>query len=64
MIWVDGYQTSYVLYVENPVRFEKEIKATIEHGYANHLAKKCLLQLTGMETSHTPTCCYTPCRFT
>ena len=32
-----GYQTSYVLHIENPVRFEKEIKVTIEHGHGNHL---------------------------
>ena len=35
-----GYQSSYVFHVENPVRFEKEIKATIEHGYGNHLANE------------------------
>lgn len=34
---VGGYQTSYVFHLENPVRFEKEIKATIEHGHGNHL---------------------------
>ena len=32
-----GYQTSYVLHIENPVRFQKEIKVTIEHGHGNHL---------------------------
>jgi hypothetical protein len=32
-----GYQTSYVFHLENPVRFEKEIKVTIEHGHGNHL---------------------------
>jgi hypothetical protein len=36
----NGYQTSYVLHIENPVRFEKEIKATIEHGHGNHLANE------------------------
>jgi len=30
-----GYQTSYVFHLENPVRFQKEIKVTIEHGHAN-----------------------------
>ncbi len=35
-----GYQTSYVLHVENPVRFEKEIRVTIEHGHGNHLANE------------------------
>lgn len=33
----NGYQTSYVFHLENPVRFEKEIKVTIEHGHGNHL---------------------------
>jgi hypothetical protein len=36
----NGYQTSYVLHVENPVRFRKEIKVTIEHGHGNHLANE------------------------
>ena len=35
-----GYQTSYVHHLENPVRFEKEIKVTIEHGHANHLCNE------------------------
>ncbi|MFO7871193.1 MAG: glycoside hydrolase family 172 protein [Kiritimatiellia bacterium] len=35
-----GYQTSYVLHIENPVRFRKEIKVTIEHGHGNHLANE------------------------
>jgi hypothetical protein len=35
-----GYQTSYVFHLENPVRFQKSIKATIEHGHANHLANE------------------------
>jgi len=35
-----GYQTGYVFHLENPVRFEKEIKVTIEHGHANHLANE------------------------
>jgi hypothetical protein len=33
-----GYQTSYVFHLENPVRFTRSIKATIEHGHGNHLA--------------------------
>jgi D-arabinan exo alpha-(1,3)/(1,5)-arabinofuranosidase (non-reducing end) len=33
----DGYQTSYVFHIENPVRFTKEIKVTIEFGHGNHL---------------------------
>jgi hypothetical protein len=33
----DGYQTSYVFHVENPVRFQEEIKVTIEFGHGNHL---------------------------
>lgn len=36
----DGYQTSYVFHVENPVRFRKEIRVTIEHGHANHLCNE------------------------
>ncbi len=35
-----GYQTSYVLHLENPVRFREEIKVTIEHGHGNHLANE------------------------
>ena len=35
-----GYQTSYVHHIENPVRFEREIKATIEHGHGNHLCNE------------------------
>ncbi len=37
---VGGYQTSYVFHVENPVRFQREIKVTIEHGHGNHLANE------------------------
>lgn len=35
-----GYQTSYIFYVTNPVRFTKSIRATIEHGHANHLSNE------------------------
>ncbi len=35
-----GYQSSYVHHVENPVRFTKSIKVTIEHGHGNHLANE------------------------
>jgi hypothetical protein len=35
-----GYQTSYVFHLENLVRFQKEIKVTIEHGHGNHLANE------------------------
>ena len=35
-----GYQTSYVFHLENPVRYTKEIKVTIEHGHGNHLANE------------------------
>jgi hypothetical protein len=35
-----GYQTSYVFHIENPVRFREQIKVTIEHGHANHLANE------------------------
>ena len=32
-----GYQTSYVFHLENPVYFQRELKATIEVGHGNHL---------------------------
>ena len=35
-----GYQTSYVHHIENPVRFRREIKVTIEHGHGNHLCNE------------------------
>ncbi len=35
-----GYQTSYVFHIDNPVRFTREIKVTIEAGHANHLANE------------------------
>lgn len=35
-----GYQTSYVFYIANPVRFQKSIRASIEHGHANHLSNE------------------------
>ncbi len=35
--YTGGYQTSYVFHLENPVRFTKEVKVTIEHGHGNHL---------------------------
>jgi hypothetical protein len=35
-----GYQTSYVLHLENPVRFENDIKVTLEHGHGNHLCNE------------------------
>ena len=35
-----GYQTSYVFHLENPVRFQREIKVTVEHGHGNHLANE------------------------
>jgi hypothetical protein len=34
----NGYQTSYVHHIENPVPFTKEIKVTIEAGHGNNLA--------------------------
>ncbi|MBN1673004.1 MAG: DUF2961 domain-containing protein [Kiritimatiellae bacterium] len=36
----NGYQTSYVHHLENPVRFRREIKVTIEHGHGNHLCNE------------------------
>lgn len=35
-----GYQTSYVFHIENPIRFERTIRVTIEHGHGNHLANE------------------------
>jgi hypothetical protein len=35
-----GYQSSYAFHLENPISFESEIKVTIEHGHANHLANE------------------------
>ena len=34
----NGYQTSYVFHLENPVRFTESVRVTIEHGHGNHLA--------------------------
>jgi D-arabinan exo alpha-(1,3)/(1,5)-arabinofuranosidase (non-reducing end) len=31
-----GYQTSYVFHLTNPIHFRESIRATIEHGHANH----------------------------
>jgi hypothetical protein len=36
----NGYQTSYVHHLENPVRFGKDIKVTMEHGHGNHLCNE------------------------
>jgi hypothetical protein len=36
----NGYQTSYVHHLENPVRFTRDIKVTIEHGHGNHLCNE------------------------
>ena len=35
---VPGYQVSYRFHLTDPVRFEKNIKVTIEHGHNNHLS--------------------------
>jgi hypothetical protein len=49
-----GYQTSYVFHMENPVRFTKEIKVTIEVGHANHLGSE--VSSTAYWYAHSPTC--------
>ncbi|MDW7655964.1 MAG: DUF2961 domain-containing protein [Bacillota bacterium] len=36
----NGYQTSYVFYVTNTVRFSSSIRASIEHGHGNHLSNE------------------------
>jgi hypothetical protein len=35
---VPGYQVSYRWHLADPVRFDKRIRVTMEHGHANHLA--------------------------
>lgn len=34
----EGLHTAYRFHITDPVRFEKSIKVTIEHGHANHLS--------------------------
>lgn len=34
----EGIHTAYRFHITDPVRFEKSIKVTIEHGHANHLS--------------------------
>ena len=34
----DDFQVSYRFHISDPVRFEKQLKVTIEHGHANHLS--------------------------
>ena len=46
-----GYQTSYVFHLTNPVRFEKEIKVTIEHGHGIIWRMRWRLWLTGIKKS-------------
>lgn len=53
-----GYQTSYVFHLENPVRFQKEIKVTIEHGHGNHLANE--MSSTAYWYADTPTAAIQP----
>lgn len=33
-----GYQVSYRFHINDPIHFSKNIKVTMEHGHANHLA--------------------------
>ena len=54
----NGYQTSYVLHLENPVRFQKDIKVTIEHGHGNHLANE--MSSVAYWYAATPTAIVTP----
>ena len=35
---VPGYSVNYRFHVPDPIRFERSIRVTIEHGHANHLA--------------------------
>lgn len=50
-----GYQTSYVHHLENPIRFTKEIKVTIEAGHANHLCNEMSSVAYWYATVPTPT---------
>ena len=34
----DGFHVSYRFHITDPVRFEKRLRVTIEHGHANHLS--------------------------
>ena len=34
----DGFQVSYRFHITDPIRFEKSLRVTIEHGHANHLS--------------------------
>lgn len=34
----DGFQVCYRFHINDPIRFEKSIKVTFEHGHANHLS--------------------------
>jgi len=34
----DGFQVCYRFHITDPIRFEKSIKVTFEHGHANHLS--------------------------
>ncbi len=54
----NGYQTSYVLHLENPVRFQEDIKVTIEHGHGNHLANE--MSSVAYWYAATPTAIVTP----
>jgi len=53
-----GYQTSYVFHLENPVRFRRSIKVTIEHGHGNHLANE--MSSTAYWYAETPTAAVQP----
>jgi len=53
-----GYHTSYVFHLENPVRFTREIKVTIEHGHANHQANE--MSSVAYWYAASPTCVVDP----
>jgi hypothetical protein len=53
-----GYQTSYVLHLENAVRFSKSLRVTIEHGHANHLGND--MASVAYWYARTPTAAATP----
>ena len=50
----NGYQTSYVFHLENPVRFTESVKVTIEHGHGNHLRNEMSSVAYWYQTLPTP----------
>ncbi|KZZ86599.1 hypothetical protein AAP_06404 [Ascosphaera apis ARSEF 7405] len=51
---VPGYQVSYRWHIADPVRFQKRIKVTLEHGHANHLTDDWATTVYWYQTLPTP----------